>query len=256
MAIMYYIFELYQKVSLVKTLVGLIDMLFLAYSFVQIAKIAGFVISVQNIAAFAEIRNLKLKNISFLKVLTGTTDTTLNGNQRKRLQMAYKFNTYYREWNAAYGRSMLTNQALVSPILGVTLVTNLACSVYFVCILQYRDVGPWEMTALLGTLGMQVLFTLEPIICTIKLCKALYWIEKYAILMQLQMEQHFHLKLKLNNFYELINNNNRFTFTVGCFGKISTKSLFELLTGGSLSKKFLILKTLIFFSLFYCTLGT
>ena len=236
MALTYYTFNLYQKVSLIKTLVGLADMLCIVYCFVEIAKTAGFIVSVQNIAAFAEIRNLRLKNRLFSKVLTGTAvDTTLNGRQGRRrwLQMAYRFNAYYREWSAAWGRSVLTNQALVSPVLGVTLVTNLACSVYFVAMLQYRDAGPWEVTALLGVLSMQVYFTLEPIICAIQLCKALYWMEKYAISVQLQLteERHYHLlKLKLGNFYELLNHRNRFAFTVGCFGNISTKSLFEVKT--------------------------
>lgn len=228
MAITFYFLQISLKEPFIKSMIALFDMLLLVYAIIDISKIAALIISVQNIAAFAEISNLKLKNASFLEVLKN--NGVSNGKLAKRLQMVYKFNAYYREHSAAYARSVLTNKALVSPILGVTLVANLACSVYIVSILQYRSVGGWEVTGLLGILSMQVIFTLVPVLCCIQLCKALYWIEKYVICVQLKMEQqHFYLKLKLNNFYELIHSENRFTFTVGSFGKITTKSLLEVM---------------------------
>mgnify|MGYP007002784456 CR=1 FL=1 len=221
--ILFYLHKINQFFGALQSMVALVDMCLISYGLFNTGRVALFFLYIFNIDSIGEYRRLNC----FAGAVLATLKMPAKAQRRRRGLLEQQFLFYQREHLETYQRSVVINRCLLSRIFLATLVANVACSVFVISILFYRNIGPVETISLLGVLAMQVVFSVTALLSAVFLCSTMYRLRTTVNRVQLVISNVI-VKWKLLSFYELIESKKKFYFTVGPLGKVTKNGLLKV----------------------------
>ncbi|KAH9393956.1 hypothetical protein TYRP_021081 [Tyrophagus putrescentiae] len=164
-------------------------------------------------------------------VMTDTVRTLISvskNSKMARLQLAIYLPSYIR-WQLRLIYLLLsTNRDIVSPTFFLAMISMFGLNVYATTMLVLKNLPFAEKMILLVLCALQVFFVLLGMRPMIMAIQSLYSSCRYLHRAQPALEKsNAALKIKLLTMHEVLTSREKFAFTVGSMGKITTNAFFE-----------------------------
>ena len=166
-------------------------------------------------------------------VMTDTVRTLISASYNSKMaqvQLAIYLPSYIRWQLRLIYLLLTTNQDIVSPTFFLAMTSMFGLNVYATTMLVLKSLPFAEKMLLLVLCALQVFFVLLAMRPMIMAIQSLYSSCRYLHRAQPALEKsNAALKIKLLTMHEVLTSREKFAFTVGSMGKITTNAFFEVI---------------------------